>query len=98
MNIKTKLVVKRIAAVEKLAGKIRRHIIKTGITTGRNADLKSLITSCLFVSIRAKYIMSVSLARSEVWKVSPKGSGSTLLASFRFIPKKSVNRSNGTAI
>jgi len=44
INIKTKLVVNRIAAVEKFAGKIRKQTINTGITIGRKADLKSLIT------------------------------------------------------
>jgi hypothetical protein len=62
-----RLVVKSIAAVEKFAGKISPQMTSTGIISGIKADLKSLILSCFLVSIRARNIIRVNLARSDVW-------------------------------
>jgi hypothetical protein len=58
-------VVNNIAAVEKFAGKIKAHTIKIGSIMGTNADLKSLISSCLIVNNRAMNMISASLAKSD---------------------------------
>lgn len=52
ININTRLVVNNIAAVDRLAGKMRNTTINTGIIRGTKADLKSLMLSCFFVSVR----------------------------------------------
>lgn len=98
INIKTKQVTKRRAAVEKLAGNINPQTINTGNRSGTKADLKLFISSCFFDNKRAKYMIKVSLAKSEVWKDKLKGKGRTLLASFRFNPINKVSTSKGTAM
>lgn len=91
-----KLVVKSMAAVEKLAGNINPQTIKTGIIIGINASLKSFICSCRFESNLAKYIINASLAKSDVWKVwFITGITNHLLASLIFAPVKSVNNNSG---
>ena len=60
------LVTNKIAAVEKLAGKINVQIKIAGMMTGKNPDLKCLIYSCFLLSTRARYMIRKSLATSEL--------------------------------
>ena len=97
-NIRIIQVANRTAAVEKFAGKIKAQVISTGSIIGINADLKSLILSCLIDNARATNRINASLARSDVWKDKLIiGSVSQRLASLRFVPIASVNSSNGIA-
>ena len=66
INISTKLVANKTAAVEKFAGRINAQTINTGNTTGTNASLKSLMLSCFFDNVRATKSMSYNFAKSEV--------------------------------
>jgi len=63
---KTIFVVNKMAAVEKFAGRIRTQTISTGPTIGRKPALNSLILSCRSVSTRARYMIRVNFARSDV--------------------------------
>ena len=96
MNISTRQVTKRMAAVEKLAGRIRIVTITTGMITGRNPFLKSCTSSCFLVRTLARYMISTSFATSELWKVRLTiGTVSQRFASFRFVPEISVRASSG---
>ena len=53
-------------AFDKLAGMINAQIISTGIITGKNPFLKSLITSCFLLNIFDKYINKANFAKSLV--------------------------------
>ena len=66
MNINTKHDVNKTAAVEKFAGNIKPHTMKIGTMMGKNADLKSFISSCFKDNILATYMIKPSFAKSEV--------------------------------
>ena len=53
-------------AFDKFAGIINAQIMITGVITGRNPFLKSLITSCFLLNIFDKYINKANLAKSLV--------------------------------
>jgi hypothetical protein len=97
INIRITAVAKSKAEVERFAGTIRIQTMRTGVTIGIKADLKSLILSWFIDSIRATYIMSASFAKSEVWMVRPiPGKVNQRDAEFKFVPITSVNNNRGT--
>ena len=51
-------------AFDKFAGMIKPQIINTGIITGKNPFLKSLITSCFLLSTLERYINKANFATS----------------------------------
>ena len=66
INMSTMQQVNSTAAVLKFAGKMSPQTIDTGIIIGRKPSLKLDSTSRLIHSILATYMMSASLAKSEV--------------------------------
>ena len=66
INISNNEVAPVKSALDKLAGIINAQIIITGVITGRNPFLKSLITSCFLLNILDKYINKANLAKSLV--------------------------------
>ena len=96
INIRTRHVTNKIAAVEKFAGKIKIVTAMTGIITGRNPFLKFSTSSCFLLSTLARYMMRNNFAISELWNVRLTiGTVSQRLASFRLVPETSVNSSKG---
>src|SRR5690242_3489752 len=96
INMSTMQVKNSSNAVERFAGRINPQTRITGATIGTKADLKSLIFSCFFESIRATNIINASLAKSEVWNVVLiPGKDNQRLAWFRFVPKTKVIKRSG---
>ena len=99
INISITDVAKNNAAVERFAGTIRMQTMITGVTIGINAFLKSFILSWFIESMRATYMISASLARSDVWIVRPiPGKVSHREAELIFVPRTSVSSNSGTEI
>ena len=79
------------SALDKLAGIIKAQIISTGIMTGKNPFLKSLITSCFLLNILDKYMNKANLAKSLVCMVKLiMGNLIHLLPSLILAPKNKV--------
>ena len=51
-------------AFDKLAGMIKPQMMNTGIITGKNPFLKSLMTSCFLLSTLDRYMNKANLATS----------------------------------
>ena len=78
-------------AVDKFAGAMSIQMIATGIITGKNPFLKSLITSCFLLNNLARYMNKASRARSDVCMVMLiSGSLIQRLPSFILTPKNKV--------
>src|SRR6478735_238644 len=99
INISNKAVAPVSNAFERLAGIISAQIISTGVTTGRNPFLKSLIVSCFLLSNREIYINNANLARSLVCTVILIiGSLIQRLPSLIFAPNNKVYSNSGIDI
>jgi len=96
INMRMIQVTNRMAAVEKLAGRISPHISNTGSMAGRKPFLNSLIFSWFLLSTLAIYMIRNSLATSELCKVTlMMGTVSQRLASFRLVPEIRVTSRRG---
>ena len=87
-----------ISAVLRSLIAISAQIPMMGRMMGTKAWLKSLITSCFDPIDRATKMISASLAKSELWKVSPtKGMRSQRLALLMSSPNHIVTSSSAKA-